>query len=345
MKKITLTLICFSLIAATILFPQDNTSLYRIANKFNVEGEGGWDFINIDESTGRLFVSHSTVVDVVDSKDGKLIDTIPDTKGVHGIALANELNKGFISNGKDSSVTVFDLETLSFITKVNVTGINPDAILYDPYSQNVFVFNARSNNATVIDAKSNEVTGTIQFQGNPEVAVTDGKGNVFVNIEDKSLICRINATTLDIEQSWSIAPGEEPTGLAIDTENHRLFSVCHNKLMIIVNSDDGSIVTALPIGERVDGAAFDTGLKRVYSSNGEGSLTVVQEEDANTFTVLENVDTQKGARTLTVDNTTHHIYLPAAEYGPPPEPSEDNPHPRAAILPNTFVILDVEPVN
>ncbi|MEO8666101.1 MAG: YncE family protein [Ignavibacteria bacterium] len=342
MKKIFI-LICVIILTGKISFSQINTG-YRIANKFQVEGEGGWDFINIDESTGRLFISHSTVVNVIDSQNGKLIGTIPDTKGVHGIAIANDLNKGFISNGRDSSVTVFDLQTLKFITKVNVTGINPDAILYDPYSRKIFVFNAKSNNATVIDGKSNEVTGTIQFPGNPEVGVTDGKGNVFVNIEDISMICKINPMTLNIEQSWSVAPGEEPSGLAIDAENHRLFSVCSNKLMVVVNSDDGSIVTTLPIGERVDGAAFDSVLKRAYSSNGEGSLTVVQEEDANTFNVLENVDTQKGARTLTLDNTTHHIYLPTAEFGAPPEPTADNPHPRPAILPNTFVVLDIEPV-
>ena len=175
--------------------------------------------------SGRLFISHSGIVNVIDSKDGKPVGIIPDTKGVHGIAISDELNKGFITNGKDSSVTIFDLQTLEFITKVSVTGIGPDAILYDPYSKNVFVFNARSNNATVINANSNEVTGTIPFPGNPEVAVTDGKGKVFVNIEDKSLICQINSESLEVEQTWSLTPGEEPTGLAIDVENHRLFSV------------------------------------------------------------------------------------------------------------------------
>jgi DNA-binding beta-propeller fold protein YncE len=344
LKKIIVILISIILFECSISFSQQNTSGYRIANKFQVEGEDGWDFITIDESTGRLFISHSTVVNVIDSKDGKLIGIIPDTKGVHGIALAHDFNTGFISNGKDSSVTVFDLQTLNFITKVNVTGINPDAILYDPFSQKVFVFNARSNNATVIDAKSNEAAGTITLPGNPEVAVTDGEGKVFVNIEDKSLVCQINPLTLAIEQTWSIAPGDEPSGLAIDIENHRLFSVCSNKLMVVINSDDGSVITSLPIGERVDGVAFDSGLKRVYSSNGEGTVTVIQEDDANTFRVLENVDTQKGARTIALDNTTHHIFLPTAEFGPVPEPTADNPHPRAAILPNTFIVLDIEPV-
>ncbi len=341
MNKIFFT-IALLLLTVSISYSQSGASGYIIANRFPVEGEGGWDFITVDESTGRLFISHSTLVNVIDAQNGKLIGTIPDTKGVHGIALANDLNKGFISCGKDSSVTVFDLTTLNFITKVYVTGSNPDAILYDAFSQNVFVFNARSNNATVINAVSDEVIGTISFEGNPEVGVTDGKGKVFVNIEDKSLICEINALTLAIDHTWSISPGEEPSGLAIDPDGHRLFSVCHNKLMIVVNSDDGSIVTTLPIGERVDGAAFDTGIKRAYSSNGEGTLTVVQEDDANTFRVLESINTQLGARTITLDNNTHHIYLPTAGFGPPPEPTADNPHPRPAILPASFIVIDVE---
>jgi DNA-binding beta-propeller fold protein YncE len=328
-------------VGSGISFSQTNGSEYKIANRFQIEGDGGWDYLTLDESTGRLFVSHGTIVQVINVKEGKIMGTIPDTKGVHGIALAPDLNKGFISNGKDSSVTIFDLQTLNFITKVNVTGSNPDAILYDPYSQKVFAFNGRSSNATVIDANSNNVVETIPLPGKPEFSVTDGKGKVFVNIEDKSLICEINPTTLKLEQSWPIAPGEEPSGLAIDIENHRLFSVCDNKLMVIVNSDNGNIVTTLTIGEHVDGAAFDTEKKRAYSSNGDGTLTVIQEEDANTFKVIENVETQKGARTIAIDNVTHHIYLPTAQLGPPPEPTADNPHPRATIVPNTFVVLDV----
>jgi DNA-binding beta-propeller fold protein YncE len=280
---------------------------------------------------------------VVDVKNGKLLATIPDTKGVHGIALADDLNKGYISNGKDSSVTIFDLRTLAVLKKIQVTGSNPDAILYDEFTHNIFVFNARTLNATVIDAKTNKIIHTISFIGNPELSVNDGKGKVYVNIEDKSKVCVISSTTLKIEQTWDLAPGEEPTGIAIDKENSRLFIVCANKLMVILDAKTGRMITTLPTGDGSDGAAFDPIKKRVYSSNGDGTLTVIQEENANTFRLLENVVTQKGARTIAIDSKTHHVYLPTAEFGPVPEPTAENPHPRATIIPGTFVILDIEP--
>jgi DNA-binding beta-propeller fold protein YncE len=238
----------------------------------------------------------------------KVVGTIPDTKGVHGIALAKDLNKGFINNGRDTSVTVFDLKTSEVITKVKVTGNNPDAIFYDPFTHKVFTFNGRSSNSTVIDANSNKVIGTIDLPGKPEFSVTDGKGKVYVNLEDKSQICLINPTTLKIETTWSIAPGEEPSGLAIDPKDHRLFTVCGNKLMIVVNADNGNVVVKLDIGDRVDGVAYDPGLKRIYSSNGEGTMTVVQEVNKNTYKVLENFPTQKGAKTITLNPKTHRIY-------------------------------------
>lgn len=315
---------------------------YKIVNKMPVEGEGGWDYLISDPETARLFISHGTVVNVVDEKSGKLLGTIPDTKGVHGIALAKDFNKGFISNGRDSSVTVFDLTSLATITKVRVTGKNPDAILYDPFSHKVFAFNGRTSNATVIDAKDNKVVVTIALDGKPEFAATDEKGKVFVNIEDKSKITVINSTTLKVEQNWPIAPGEEASGLAIDNKNHRLFAVC-DKMMVIVNAETGKVVTTVKIGDGPDAAAFDPELNRAYSSNGEGTLTVVQEESADKFKVLENLKTQKGARTMALDTKNHHIYLAAAEYGDKPEATKDNPHPRPAIKTGSFVIVDVEP--
>ena len=318
-------------------------SNYKPIKKINVEGEGGWDLLCIDEATNRLFLSHKNVMQVVDVKTGKLIGSVADTKGVHGIALANDLNKGYISNGKDSSVTIFDLKTLTAIKKIQVTGSNPDAILYDEFSHNVFVFNARTLNASVIDAKTDKIIRTIPFIGNPELSVNDGKGKVFVNIEDKSKVCVINSSTLMIEQTWDLSPGEEPTGIAIDKENSRLFIVCANKLMVIMDAKTGHVITTMPTGDGTDGAAFDPIKKRAYSSNGDGTLTVIQEENANTFKVLENVTTQKGARTIAIDSKTHHVYLPTAEFGPAPEPTTENPHPRATIKPGTFVILDIEP--
>jgi DNA-binding beta-propeller fold protein YncE len=339
MKKIATSFaILYS--CATLSIAQSN---YKPIKKINVEGEGGWDLLTVDESKGRLFLSHKTVVQVVDVKNGKLISTIPDTKGVHGITLAADLNKGYISNGKDSSVTIFDLRTLAVLKKVQVTGRNPDAILYDEFTHKVFVYNAATLNATVIDAKTDKIISTISFIGNPELSVNDGKGKVYVNLEDKSKVCVINATTLKLEQTWDLAPGEEPTGIAMDRETNRLFIVCANKLMVIMDAKTGHVITSLPIGEGVDGAAFDPIKKRAYSSNGDGTLTVVQEEDPNTFKVLENVATQKGARTIAIDSRTHHLYLPTAEFGPAPEPTAENPHPRATIKPGSFVVLDIEP--
>lgn len=323
------------IISSSSLIAQSN---YKIANKIHVEGEGGWDYLNVDEVNGTIFVSHATVAQAIDIKTGKLVGTIPDTKGIHGIAIANDLNKGFTSNGRDSSVTVFNLKTFEVITKIQVTGQNPDAILYDPYSQKVFTFNGRSNNSTVIDAKENKVVATIPLDGKPEFSATDGKGKIFVNIEDKSVINVINASTLKVEQHWPIAPGEEPSGLALDNQNHRLFSVCGNKLMVVIDAETGKVITTLPIGDRCDGVAFDPELKRAYSSNGEGSITVVQEENSNSFKVLETIVTQPGAKTIAINKTTHHLYLTTAEYES--APTADNRRP--PVKPNSFQILDIE---
>jgi DNA-binding beta-propeller fold protein YncE len=323
---------------------QTPASHYRIANRFALDGDGGWDYLAVDESAGRLFVSHGTLVQVVDEKTGKVLGAIPDTKGVHGIAIAGDLNKGFTSNGRDTSVIMFDLKTLAVLSKVTVTGSNPDAIIYEPVSHMVFAFNRSSSNATAIDAKTGKVAATIALDGGPEFSAVDGKGNVFVNIEDKSLLCRIDAKTLKVVDKWPLAPGESPSGLAIDAAGHRLFSVCHNKLMIVVDAQSGKVVASLPIGERVDGAGFDPVNKRAYSSNGDGTLTVVQDEGKDKYTVLENVVTQKGARTMVVDARTHHVFLPTAEYGPAPEATADNPHPRPVVKPGSFVLLDVEPL-
>jgi YVTN family beta-propeller protein len=344
MKNISIFIGCLILISGSIsMKAQTGSSQYRIANKFHVEGDGGWDYLNADESTGRIFISHSTVVNVIDEKDGKLIGTIPDTKGVHGIAIAADLNKAFISNGRDSSVTIIDLTTLAFITKVTVTGQNPDAIIYDQFSHKVFAYNGRTANATVIDASTNKVIATIKLDGKPENSVTDGKGRVYVNIEDKSEISAINSLTNTVEQTWSITPGEEASGLALDNENHRLFAVCSNKLMVILDALSGNVITSLPIGSGSDGAAFDPELKRAYSSNGEGTLTVVQEMNPAEFKVLENVPTQPGARTITVDKKTHHIFMSTAEYEAP-NPSAGNTNRRPAVKPGTFTVLDVAPV-
>jgi YVTN family beta-propeller protein len=338
MKKLNFALSVLLLSSTGFSFAQTS---YQIDHKIHIDGNGGWDYITADEQGSRLYVSHGNETNVVDLKTNTLIGTVPDTKGVHGITLAKDLDKGFISDGRDTSVTVIDLKTLKFIAKIKVTGNNPDAILYDPFSHKVFTFNGRSSNSTVIDAKTNKVVGTIKLSGKPEFAVTDLKGEIFVNIEDKSMISAINVNTMEVEHTWSITPGESPSGLAIDVKNKRLFAVCENKMMVVVDYETGKIVTTLKIGEGVDGVAFDSELNRAYSSNGEGTVTVVQEKDANTFSVLETVPTQKGARTITVNSKTHKLYLPTAEYNVAPAATTENPRPRATIKPGTFTVLEI----
>lgn len=343
MKKITWALIAIVLGGGVCLGAGPSVSHYQIANRFQIGGEGFWDLLAIDEATGRLYLSHSTLVNVVDTKTGKLVGTIPDTKGVHGIALAPDVREGFASCGKDTSVVIFRLDSLKVIARLTMTGRNPDAIIYEPSTHRVFCFNPGGSNATVIDAKTNTIVGTVVLDGRAELAATDGNGTIFVNLEDKAKVVAIGAADMKVKSEWSISPGEGPTGIAMDVANHRLFVGCANKMMIILSSDDGKIIANPPIGLRCDGAAFDPGLKRAYCSNADGTLTVVEEIDKDHFQVLENVETQGGARTLAVDTKTHHIYLPTGEFAPPPKATPDNPRPRPTIVPGSFVVLDVAP--
>jgi YVTN family beta-propeller protein len=312
-----------------------------VTQKIQVGGEGGWDYITCDAASHRLFASHGTKVVVIDTKTDKVVGEIPKTEGVHGIAVARELGRCFVSNGRASTVSIVDLKTLKLIDTIAV-GKNPDAILYDPYSRRVFVFNGRSNDVSILDAKKGTVIATLPLGGKPEFSVTNGKGRVFVNIEDKSEIVAIDAKKMQVVARWSIQPGEEPSGLAIDAKHNRLFSVCSNKLMVVVDAGDGKVLTSLPIGDRTDGCAFDPGTGLAFSSNGEGTMTVVREESPSKFSVLETVKTQAGGRTITVDPVTHTVYIPTAEFGPAPDPTPERPRPRPAILPNTFCILKIQ---
>ncbi len=341
MKKCQLFLFFLILLATGFnLSAQNSNSEYSIVRSIKLPGAGGWDYLTVDETNSRLFLSHGTVVNVVDLKTGQLAGTINETPGVHGIALAPEFNKAFISVGRNASVKVVDFKTLASLEDVPVTGKNPDAIMYDAFSKKVLTFNGSTSNATVIDAATNKVVGTIQLEGKPEFPVSDGKGKIYVNIEDKSLISVIDINSMKVEKSWPIAPGEEPSGLALDNETHRLFSVCSNKLMVVVDANDGHIVTTLPIGNGCDGVKFDPLLKRAFSSNGEGTMTVVQEVNKDSFKVLENFKTMSGARTLAIDNTTHHIYMPAAEYEATPATAGQ----RRAMKPDSFQVMDIAPV-
>src|SRR5450759_2354127 len=320
-------------LSSLYLIGQNVSNGYKIVQQIHLEGDGFWDYLNADDATGMLYVSHGKMVHVVDMKTGKNVATITDVNGVHGIAIAPEFNKGFISNG-----TIFNTKDFSVIEKVAVTGKNPDAILYEPFTKTIITWNGRSSNATVIDVKTDKVIQTISLAGKPEAAVSDGKGKVFVNIEDKNEVSMINVKTWKVEQTWSISPGEGPSGLALDIENHRLFSAT-DKLMVILDSETGKVITTLPTGGRVDGAGFDPGLKRAYSSCGEGELTVIQEDSPNSFKVLTNVPTQVGARTISVTAKTHRVYVPTAEFGPTPEKTADNPRSRPALKPGTFTVL------
>ncbi len=323
--------------AKTLVAPSD----YRMVKKIPLGGDGGWDYLLIDPATHRLYISRSTHVMVVDVDSGKVVGDIPNTPGVHGIALVPELNKGFTSNGRDNSVTVFDLKTLATTNKIPV-GKNPDAIIYDPDSKLVFTCNGTSHDTTAIDPKSETVKGTIALDGRPESAVADEKGRVYINLEDKSMIAAIDSRKLTVEARWSLAPGEEPTGLAMDRKHRRLFAGCANKLMVVVNADNGHIVTTLPIGDGVDATAFDSSTDLAFSSNGEGTMTVIHEDSPDKFSVVGNVVTQRGARTMTLDPKTHKIFLDTAEFGPPPAPTAERPRPRPSIVPGSFTLLVVD---
>jgi DNA-binding beta-propeller fold protein YncE len=311
---------------------------YHVIKTYKLGGEGGWDYLNLDSSSRRLYISRATHVIVIDADSGKPVGDIPDTPGVHGIALAPELGRGFVSNGREGTVTIFDIQTLKLITKVKV-GDNPDAILYDPATKRVFTFNGKSQDSTALDAAKGTVLGTIKLEGKPEFAASDGKGEIFVNIEDKSQLDAIDPTKLEVKSRWPLAPCEEPSGLSIDREHRRLFAGCDNKMMAVVDADNGKVLATPAIGDGVDATAFDAGTGLAFASCGEGVLTVVREDSPNKFSVAENVKTQEGARTLALDEKTHQVFVVTAKFGPTPAPTADQPHPRHSILPDTFVVL------
>jgi YVTN family beta-propeller protein len=315
---------------------------YALAHSYMLGGEGGWDYLTYDPVRKRLFVSRATRVMVVDPATGTATGEIPDTAGVHGIALAQDLGTGFTSNGRGNSVTVFDLATLKTTATIAIAGQNPDAILYDPATKRVFTFNGRSNNATAIDAQTNTVIGTIALPGKPEFAAAGLDGTIYVNIEDKSELLAIDARTDAVLHTWPLAPCEEPSGLSIDATHHRLFAGCHNKLMAVVNALTGAIVTTVPIGEGVDATAFDPGSQLAFSSNGDGTLTVVHEDSPDAFTLVQNVATQQYARTMAVDTNTHDAYLVTAKFTlGPPAPGEQRP--TRTLVPGSFALLVVAP--
>ncbi|HYL03123.1 MAG TPA: hypothetical protein VEU54_06860 [Steroidobacteraceae bacterium] len=315
---------------------------YRIAHQLSLPGDEGWDYLTFEQGGHRLFVAHGSRVLVVDADKLAVVGEIADTPGVHGIALAPELGRGYVSAGRAGTVVVFDLKTLARLKEIKVTGDNPDAILYDPATQRVFTFNGRGRNATAIDAQSDTVLGTIALDAKPEFAQTDGAGRVYVNLEDKSSLALLDPRRLAVVSVWPISGCQEPSGLALDAARERLFPGCDNQVMAEVDGRTGRVLRRVPIGAGVDATAFDPGTRLAYASCGDGTLTVARETPAGALEVVQSVPTQRGARTMALDLRTHRVFLVTADFGPPPAATAGHPHPRPAILPGSFRLLVLE---
>lgn len=335
------TQICSLLVTATffcgLCMGQSSAPKYHVAKTLALGGDEGWDYVAVDSSARRAYVSHGSHVVVLNADTDAVAGDIPDTQGVHGIAIATDSGRGFTSNGRANTVTIFDLKTLKTLDTVKA-GTNPDAIVYEPATKRIFTMNGRSQDTTAINAADGSVAGTLALGGKPEFAVADRQGTIFVNIEDKSELVNFDAQKLVVLHRWPLAPCEEPSGLAADLKTHRLFVGCSNKLMAVVNSETGKVVTTVPIGEGVDANAFDPETNLAFASTGDGNLTVVHEDTPDKYTVVANVPTKKSARTMGLDLKTHNILLPAAEFDPP-APGER----RGKIKAGSFVVLVVVP--
>jgi len=313
--------------------------LYQSAGQIPIGGEGGWDILTIDPAANRLYLSHSTKIVVVDLSKNAVAGEITDTPGVHAFVAVPELQRGFSSNGKESKSSVVDLTTLKAISTID-TGSNPDAVVYEPRHGEVYVFNHTGNSATVIDAKSATVSTTIQLPGNPEFAAVDEQaGRIYCNIEDKSEVAVIDTDKHEVVAHWPLAPGEGPSGIALDARHHRLFSGCHNKMMTMLDTETGKLIDTVPIGAGVDGCAFDDSMQLAFASCGDGTTTIAKEETPNKLAVVQILKTERGARTMALDPETHRIYLPTAQFQPPPSPSPGASPGRPSVVPNTLKLL------
>ena len=312
---------------------------YHLVKTVKLGGTGGWDYLTVDSATHRLFISRGSHFMIVDLAQGKIIGDIPDTQGAHGVALAAEFNRGYTTNGRTADSTIFDMATLKVLGNVK-TDKDTDGVIYDPFSKRVFTFNGDANTATAIDAKSSKAAGSVALGGGPEFGATDGKGHIFVNLEDKSSLVRFDAKTLKLENTWPLAPCESPSGLAIDTEHEILIVGCHNKLMAFVDGNSGKVLGSVPIGQGVDANRFDPDTGYAFASCGDGSITIAHEDSPTKFTLVDTIQTKRGARTMEIDLTNHHVYTVTADFGPAPAATAENPRPRPAILPDTFVLLE-----
>jgi YVTN family beta-propeller protein len=309
-----LPLLIFTLSLSLLAASAQTAGGYHVTKKIPIAGEGSWDYLTVDESARRLYVSHGTQVEVLDVDSGAIVGKIANTPGVHGIAIAPDLGRGFVSNGQSSTVTIFDLKTLKTIADVP-TGKKPDAIIYDPATSRVFAFNGGSNSATAIQAAEGKIAGTVDLGGGPEFAVADGSGYVYDNLEDESLVLKINSRSLKVEQRWPTAPCASPSSMAMDRPNRRLFIGCRSKVMAVMNADTGQVITTLSIGDHVDATAFDPDSRLIFNSNGEGTITVIHQDSPDKYSVVENVKTLPRAKTMTLDPKTHQLFLSTAEAG------------------------------
>lgn len=330
MRRILVAL--FAAVLSSVAVAADPPAGYKLQMTIHVKGDGGWDYLTVDPAARRVYVSHATVVEVLDADTGDVKGQIPDTAGVHGIAVAADLGRGFTSNGRADTVTAFDLKTLKPLATIK-TGRNPDGILYDPATKRVFAFNGNGKSATVIDAADDKVVGTIELGGKPEGTTTDGAGHVFVNLEDTAEVLRLDARDLKVLDRWSVAPARLPVSLAIDPATDRLFVGCRSKVLLVLDAKTGKSVAELPIGDRVDAGAFDPTTKLVFCSCGDGTVSVVRQEGPDKYAALGPIETKPGSKTMALDPKTHRLFLPAAEFKPAAKGT------RPAMVPGTFAVM------
>ena len=341
MNRLSYTITCgLALVIAPML--SLGAQSYHVAKTVTLGGDGGWDYIALDTAGHRLFVARQNRVMVIDPASGKLLAEIPGLNGAHGIAFSYTTGKGFATSGRDGSVVVFDLKSLHVLGRTTAA-VDADAIIYDPATTHIFTFNGDAGSASVIDAASGQRIGSITLGGAPEFGVSAGDGKLFVNLEDSSMVDEIEAAAMKVTRRWSLAPCQAPSGLAIDRVHHILFSGCRNQVMAISDAVTGKLITTVPIGQGVDACRFDPGTQLAFASNGDGTLTVIHEDAPNKFTVVGNVQTKRGARTMELDEQTHRIFTVTADFGPPPAPTADRPRPRPPILPGTFALLELDP--
>jgi len=336
MKRKLLLAFCPVLLVLAIK-PAYGQKDFKVLKTYHIPSSGGWDYIAVGPGNNRLYVSHSTQVNILNLATGDSVGVIPNTTGVHGIAFDRSQNKGFTSNGRLNTVTVFDLNSNAVLAQIPA-GVNPDAIMYEPYTKKIITCNGRSKDISIIDPLSYKLLDSINVGGKPETAVSNGMGKLFVNIEDKNEIVVVNLLTRTVEAHWPLAPGEEPTGLAFDKRSNRLFAGCGNKYLAVVDASNGNLIKTLPIGDGCDGAGFDPGTNNIFTSNGDGTLTVYHENANDNYVLLGNFVTMRGARTIAVDEMTHLVYLPTAEF----EAADPNvPKARPKMISGTFQVLVV----